>query len=336
MFRCRRLISIPCFTTTIYYFIASLLPREAGSFIVNRRSTTTTTTDHRRCCTNNNVISMSNTDSEEKLSRPDLIRKLLKGIETGDPESAKVVNENVYIQHNPQTQEGGEGLAKLFARLSKTNPHVNVVRAFEDGDYVFGNTEYDFQTRRIGFEVFRFEGNYAVEHWDNIQPRMGPNGSGRSMVDGPTEAKDHDKTEPNRELVRKFTNEIMMERNHPDVAIKDYVIDDLIQHDPRVEDGLDALLQVLLRRRHQQQQPQGQEEEQEGTSSPSYSMQYDTLHRILAEGNFVLTVCKGYLDGVQTSFYDLYRIEDGKICEHWNTIEAVPPKSEWKNNNGKF
>jgi len=42
----------------------------------------------------------------KKLSRKDLIRKLLKGIETGDPEAATVVNEAVYIQHNPQTHEG--------------------------------------------------------------------------------------------------------------------------------------------------------------------------------------------------------------------------------------
>ena len=42
------------------------------------------------------------------------IYKLLKGIETGDPQSVKVVDEKKYIQPNPQTEEGGEGLAKLF------------------------------------------------------------------------------------------------------------------------------------------------------------------------------------------------------------------------------
>ncbi|MFT4975744.1 MAG: putative SnoaL-like aldol condensation-catalyzing enzyme [Myxococcota bacterium] len=61
-------------------------------------------------------------------------------------------------------------MAALFARLSKTSPRVNIVRAFADGDFVFGHTEYDFATRRIGFEVFRFEGDMTVEHWDNIQP----------------------------------------------------------------------------------------------------------------------------------------------------------------------
>jgi predicted SnoaL-like aldol condensation-catalyzing enzyme len=34
------------------------------------------------------------------------IRALLKGIESGDPDSVLVVNPEKYIQHNPQTHEG--------------------------------------------------------------------------------------------------------------------------------------------------------------------------------------------------------------------------------------
>ena len=75
--------------------------------------------------------------------RKDQICALLKGIETGDPATVTVVNEEKYIQHNPQTHEGSEGLAALFKRLSETSPRVYIVRVFEDGDYVFAHTEYD-------------------------------------------------------------------------------------------------------------------------------------------------------------------------------------------------
>ena len=105
--------------------------------------------------------------------RKNQICTLLKGIETGDPAAVAVVNPNKYIQHNPETHEGGEGLAVLFKRLSKSNPHVNIVRVFEEGDYVFAHTEYDFASLKIGFEVFRFEGDLTVEHWDNIQLSLG-------------------------------------------------------------------------------------------------------------------------------------------------------------------
>ena len=90
--------------------------------------------------------------------RKEQICRLLKGIETGDAESVSVVDEEKYIQHNPQTYEGSEGLAELFSRLSETNPKVNIVRVFEDEDFVFAHTEYDFETRNVGFEIFRFEG----------------------------------------------------------------------------------------------------------------------------------------------------------------------------------
>ena len=82
-----------------------------------------------------------------------------------------MVNEQIYVQHNPHTQEGNEGLAVLFIRLAKTGPKVTTVRAFEDGDFVYAHMEYDFSSVKVAFEVFRFENGLAVEHWDNIQPK---------------------------------------------------------------------------------------------------------------------------------------------------------------------
>jgi predicted SnoaL-like aldol condensation-catalyzing enzyme len=250
--------------------------------------------------------------------RKKLIRKLLKGIETGDPASVAVVNEEKYIQHNPQTQEGSEGLATLFARLSKTSPRVNVVRAFADGDFVFAHTEYDFSTRRIGFEVFRFEGDQAVEHWDNIQPRRGPNGSGRSMVDGPTDPADPDRTEANRRIVRTFVEDVLIARRLDQLPL--YVdAEHFAQHNPGLEDGITAWKAAL-----------------EATSDGGSLIAYHRVHRVLAEGCFVLSVSEGSLAGVRSAFYDLFRLTDGKLVEHWDTIEAVAPRSEWKNENGKF
>lgn len=143
-------------------------------------------------------------------NKKEQIRILLKGIETGDPTSVSVVNEEKYIQHNPQTHEGSEGLAELFKRLSKTSPRVKVVRVFEDGDFVFAHTEYDFATRNIGFEIFRFENAQAVEHWDNIQKRQGPNSAGHTMVDGTAEAIDHEMTEGNRIVIQSFVDDVLI------------------------------------------------------------------------------------------------------------------------------
>ncbi|MFK7986626.1 MAG: nuclear transport factor 2 family protein [Sandaracinaceae bacterium] len=249
-------------------------------------------------------------------TRADRIRNLLKGIETGDPDAVAVVDEAKYIQHNPQTHEGSEGLSALFRRLSKTNPRVNVVRAFEDGDFVFGHTEYDFATRRIGFEVFRFEGDKAVEHWDNIQPRLGPNPSGRSMVDGPVEAVDLDKTETNRALVQRFVEQVLIGRRFDVIAA--FVGETMVQHSPDLADGREAYAAMLR-------------EEKE-----SAEVRYERLHRVLAQGNFVLSACEGARGGVHSALYDLFRVDDGVLVEHWDTVESIAPRSEWKNDNGKF
>ena len=50
----------------------------------------------------------------------------------------------------------------------------------------------------------------------------------------------------------------------------------------------------------------------------------------------MLCVSEGFLDSIHSSFYDLFRLADGKIVEHWDTIEAVPNRSKWVNQNGKF
>ncbi len=251
------------------------------------------------------------------LANKDKIRALLKSIETGDPAPVAVVNEEKYIQHNPQTQEGSEGLAALFKRLSQTSPRVNIVRAFEDGDFVFAHTEYDFSRRNIGFEVFRFEDGRAVEHWDNIQPRQGPNASGHGMVDGPTDATDHALTGANRALVRTFVETVLMKGDLD--RLDDYLdTASFTDHSPGVATIAD--LRTAL----------------ESMEDGRRLVDYRHVHRVLAEGNFVLSVCEGYLRGNHTSFYDLFRVADGKLVEHWDTTEKIAPRSEWKNNNGKF
>jgi predicted SnoaL-like aldol condensation-catalyzing enzyme len=251
-------------------------------------------------------------------AKKDQIRALLKSIETGDPGPVAVVNEEKYIQHNPQTREGSEGLAALFQRLSKTSPRVNIVRAFEDREFVFAHTEYDFASRKIGFEVFRFHDGQAVEHWDNIQERLGPNQSGRGMVDGPTDAVDIELTESNRALVRSFVETVLIDGKLN--RLTDFINEDnYAEHNPRLGDGAPVLRSAL-----------------EAETESHRRIDYHRVHRVLAEGSFVLCVSEGNYGSVHTAFYDLFRTASGKIVEHWDTTEKIAPRSEWKNDNGKF
>ena len=247
-------------------------------------------------------------------SKKELLQTFLKGIETGDAMAAAVVNEAKYIQHNPQTHEGSEGIASLFARLSKTDPKVTFHRVFEDGDFAFAHIQYDFSSLRTAFEVFRFEEGQAVEHWDNIQSDQPPNLSGRGMLDGNNKITDLEKTDANREVVRDFVQQVCVDQQFD--RLSDYVHAELRQHHPKIGDGVTALRRAL------------QDDE--------LSLRYSQVHRVLAEGNFVLCVSEGWRGDLHSSFYDLFRLDEGKVAEQWNTTETVPPRSEWKNDNGKF
>ena len=89
-------------------------------------------------------------------SRKQQVVDLLKSLETKNPVPFAYVNPNKYIQHNLQVGPGPEGVAALIQNMPP-DASVNTIRVFEDGDYVFAHTEYNFFGPHIGFDIFRFE-----------------------------------------------------------------------------------------------------------------------------------------------------------------------------------
>ena len=244
---------------------------------------------------------------------------LLKSIETGEPAPVASVNPDKYIQHNLAVGDGLAGFGAVLQLLPKGSAKVNTVRVFQDGDRVFAHTEYDFFGPKIGFDVFRFEDGKIVEHWDNLQETPArPNPSGRTMIDGPAQAADLDRTAANKALVQAFVEDILV-AGRMDKLAGYFDGDRYHQHNPQIGDGLSGLGTAL-----------------QALAQAGIALKYDRVHMVLGEGNFVLVASEGTFGGKHVAFYDLFRVQDGKIAEHWDTIEAIPPRSEWKNANGKF
>lgn len=246
---------------------------------------------------------------------------LLNSFNTGEQEPISYINPNKYIQHNLAVGDGLAGFGEVVKNAPPQGFKANVIRAFQDGNYVFTHTEYDFYGPKAGFDVFRFEEGKIVEHWDNLSEITPPNPSGRTQFDGATDITDKEKTETNKKIVQAFVKEVLQEGQSDKLTT--YINPDkYIQHNSGIADGLDGLGAAL-----------------KYFAENGYVMKYDKIHQILGEGNFVLTMSEGKFgkgEGEHSAFYDLFRLENGQIVEHWDIIQPIPQKSEWKNDNGKF
>lgn len=257
--------------------------------------------------------------NETEMTNKDKVVALLNSFNTGDQTPISYINPEKYIQHNLSVGDGLAGFGEVMQHAPEGGFKANIIRAFQDGDYVFTHTEYDFFGPKAGFDVFRFENGLIVEHWDNLLEVQKPNPSGRTQFDGVTELKDLDKTEANKKVVTDFIEKVLL--GHEMDKLTTYINStNYVQHNPAVADGLDGFGAAM-----------------KYFTDNGLVMEYTKLHKVLGEGNFVLAMSEGkFGKGENTAFYDLFRLEDGKIVEHWDVIQAIPPQSEWKNTNGKF
>ena len=249
--------------------------------------------------------------------------ELINTFATGDTEKARSLLAEGYIQHNLACGTGRDAFVGSVSYLASApvKTTVNNIRAFEDGDKVFLQTVYNFAGagEQVAFDIFRFDKDGLIaEHWDNLAAKAEPNPSGRTQIDGTKELKDLDKTEENRELVKNFLCDVMQGKRSEKTT--DYFEGDTyIQHNTGIADGLSGLGAALA-----------------ALAEQGVRMIYDKTHQVLAQGNFVLAVSEGTFGGAPTSYYDLWRVENGKVAEHWDVMETIADESTWQNQNGKF
>jgi len=242
-----------------------------------------------------------------------------------DAEAAKKRFAPDYIQHNVAVPTGAQPVLDFIPVLKKINIKPTVHRVIAEGDMVVMHTTYENAQAlggdtMVAFDVFRIENGKIAEHWDNLQAAvdLSKTASGNTMTDGATKITDHHKTAENKALVKAFVRDVL-QGAAPD-KITDYIsTETYIQHNPGIGNGLDGLGKALA-----------------AMAEAGQAMAYNKTHIIVAEGNFVFTASEGTLGDTPTAFFDLFRIEDGKIVEHWDTVSPIPPASEMAHRNGKF
>ncbi|MEG3178774.1 hypothetical protein U1872_21305 [Sphingomonas sp. RB3P16] len=218
-----------------------------------------------------------------------------------------------YLQHNAALRNGVPEL-KIFKAANVPLATTEIVRCYADRDIVF------FQLKVSGlmpfdlafFDVYRLEAGKIVEHWDGFQESHGPNPAGRTVFDGPKEIMHPEQTEATRAVVTALVSRVFVMDQFD--ALDLYVAPDAAQYAPGSHDGIAGLRQRFL----QAQWFTG-------------AINYTALRRVVAEGEFAVTFAQGEVGGVPHALWDMWRVIDGKIVDHWN-LTAPAPKSAFHDN----
>lgn len=132
---------------------------------------------------------------------------------------------------------------------------------------------------------------------------------------------DAQKMERNKKNVVEFYNAVLNEKNFD--KAKTYVGATYIQHNPIGADGLEGIQGFIdfLRAKF----PNNKSE----------------IKRVFAEGNYVIVHVHARRDPASSdrgfAIFDLFRLDDnGKVLEHWDTLQAIPDPATAKNKNGMF
>lgn len=221
-----------------------------------------------------------------------------------------------FVQHSTLAGDGTDGLKALVRSLADVSRYV-LARIFAEGELVVTHGTYYGPCPQpiIGFDVWRLDGGKIVEHWDALTPIVGNTTSGRTQTDGPTGTTDLDKTGANKTLVADFADAVLIGADYS--KLSDYISTaGYNQHNVEAADGL-----------------AGFGEAAEKWAADGKILKYEKVHHIIAEGDFVFTRSEGDF-GVPSIYNDLWRVQDGKIVEHWDVILPVP--SALPHTNGVF
>lgn len=246
------------------------------------------------------------------------VAALVRSFETGDRSALSVINPGKYIQHNLSAPDGFAGLLGFLDALPRGAVRATPVRVFEDGDFVVAHSSYVlFGPPQTAFDVYRYENGRVVEHWDNLEVTAGPNPSGHTMIDGPTEPRDLGRTAANKALARAYVTAVLVNTDPSRVA--EFVDPGYVEHNPLSRDGVPALTAAF-----------------QTLFAPPFSLRFTRIHAVLGKGDLALVISEGVRSGRTAAFYDLYRVANGRIAEHWDVIQEILPREQWQHQNGKF
>ncbi|MEO0358019.1 MAG: hypothetical protein AAF386_06940 [Pseudomonadota bacterium] len=245
-------------------------------------------------------------------------RIYLEGIAGGNARAAVMAyTGHRYTQQSTGVGDGAEGFLSFFEPFVERNPKrdIKIVRSFEDGPWVFCNAYQslnDGEAEWVTMDMFYTDSDGLIlEHWDTIAAYVANGASGVDMVGGAANVDVSADTDANKALVLEFTKQVLQEAGHD--KLSKFVSPQIVQHGAPIGGGLTGWADWLA------------------SDAGSYNM----LFHLMGQGDFVVTYGKRHAAGTDIAVFDLYRVQDGMIVEHWMNEEPIGPRETW-GNSGKF
>ena len=244
------------------------------------------------------------------------------------------------IQHDAEIGDGGHGDDTFLEKRRQLHPeqflppeqyHTVVDNLMADGDLIAVKSHVYTNSKdpgRVFVDIWRVAGGKFVEHWDVVQPVPSTSRNQATMwCGGASNYEDAGKVgdvvghpgcgrsgsaehrEAALRTVKAYT--AMYERlGRAAEAVRTFVADDFVEHNPGIPAGKEALVKYVTERERARAT--------EGRKSETA--------RTIADGDLVLTHRRvtTKTDPRGVAHADLYRVRDGSIVEHWDVIQPIP------------
>jgi predicted SnoaL-like aldol condensation-catalyzing enzyme len=195
-----------------------------------------------------------------------------------------------YKQHNPTVKQGRAGITEMINYLKTLPPPPEsakspIIRAIQDGDFVVTHLDVQFMGKRMAvIDLFKLKDGMLTEHWDAIQPLPDESGKTITSTNGTAEI-DHNALAENSKQIVSLYYKAVINKTSPG----QFIHPGYVEHDCMITERQDV-----------------------------------KLHKILAEGDFVVVQSQFNRSEKGFALYEIFRVANDKIAEHWSVEQIVP------------